>query len=89
MTLPAIYLLQQAGGRARKLLEAIVGERSFRQDAWDELRELLRKHQVLEQAFERAAGFAAEAKRHLAGFPPTPELDALKALPDYVLARDW
>ena len=89
MTLPAIYLLQQAGGRARKLLEAIVVERNFRQEAWDELRELLREYKVLEQAFERAAGFAAEAKRHLDGFPPTPELDALKALPDYVLARDW
>ena len=89
MTLPAIYLLQRAGERARVLLEAIVGERSLCPEAWDELRGLLREHRVLEQAFERAADFAAEAKRHLNGFPPTPELEALRALPDYVLARDW
>ena len=89
MTLPAIYLLQRAGERARVLLEAIVGERSFCPEAWDELRGLLREHRVLEQAFERAADFAAEAKRHLNGFPPTPELEALRALPDYVLAREW
>ena len=89
MTLPAIYLLQRAGGRARVLLEAIVGQRNFCPEAWDELRVLLREHRVLEQAFERAADFAAEAKRHLNGFPPTPELEALRALPDYVLARDW
>jgi hypothetical protein len=43
---------------------------------------------VLDRAYEKAAGFAGEAKRCLGRFPPTPELEALLALPDYVLARD-
>ena len=88
MTLPTIYLLQQAGGRARVLLDAIVRDRRFGPEAWLELRALLAEHRVLDQAFERAAEFATEAKRYLSGFPPTPELEALRALPDYVLARD-
>ena len=89
MTLPAIYLLQQAGDPARQLLDDIVGKRRFSDEAWNELLVLLREYRVLEQAFERATEFAAEAKRHLDGFPATPELEALKMLPDYVLARDW
>jgi octaprenyl-diphosphate synthase len=88
MTLPAIYLLQKAGDSARVLLDSMVRDRRFTPDAWNELRALLAEHRVLDLAFERATGFAAAAKRSLQGFPPTPELDALMALPDYVLARD-
>lgn len=88
MTLPAIYLLRKAGAPARVLLDALVRDRRFTADAWQELRGLLAEHRVLDLAFERAAGFAEAAKRDLQDFPPTPELDALRALPDYVLARD-
>ncbi len=88
MTLPAIYLLRQAGAPVRVLLDALVRDRRFTSDAWKELRGLLAEHRVLDLAFERAVEFAEEAKRFLDGFPPTPELDALRALPDYVLARD-
>jgi hypothetical protein len=43
---------------------------------------------VLEKVYERAVAFAEAAKRQLAGFELTPEVDALMALPDYVLSRD-
>lgn len=88
MTLPAIYLVEQAGDRARDLLAAIVRDRNFTNDAWQELRGLLTTHRVLDRAFEKAGEFAEIAKHHLAGLPPSPELDALVALPDYVLSRD-
>jgi octaprenyl-diphosphate synthase len=88
MTLPAIYLLQQDSGRARPLLESMVQDRSFSPDAWAELRGLMAEHQVIEKAYERAVSFAEAAKQQLATFPPTPEIDALRALPDYVLSRD-
>ncbi len=88
MTLPAIYLLQQDSGRARPLLEDMVQDRTFAPAAWTELRELMTKHGVLEKAYERAVSFAEAAKRQLAGFELTPEVDALMALPDYVLSRD-
>jgi len=88
MTLPAIYLLQQADGRARPLLEAIVRDGHFTPESWLELRDLVTEHRVLDRALARATEFANNAKRFLNDFPPTPELEALKALPDYVLARD-
>jgi octaprenyl-diphosphate synthase len=88
MTLPAIYLLQQDSGRARALLEDMVQDRTFSPAAWTELRELMTKYGVLEKAYERAVSFAEAAKRQLAGFELTPEVDALMALPDYVLSRD-
>jgi len=88
MTLPAIYLIQQDGGRSRDLLEGIVRDQTVSSESWLELRRLLSEHRVLDRAFDRAAGFAAAAKRHLSTFPPTPALEALLALPDYVLSRD-
>ncbi len=88
MTLPAIYLLQRDEGRAREVLEAIVSDRAFTPEAWQELRGLLTRHRVLDLAYERAVSFAEAAKRQLSGFSPTPELDALMSLPDYVLIRD-
>ena len=88
MTLPAIYLLQQDGGRARGLLEEIVRDRTIGPESWRELRGLLTEYRVLDRAFEKAVEFATAAKRHLSLFPATPELEPLMALPDYILARD-
>ena len=88
MTLPAIYLLQQDGGRARGLLEEIIRDRTISPASWSELRGLLTEGRVLDRAFEKAVEFATAAKRHLGQFPQTPELESLMALPDYILARD-
>ena len=88
MTLPAIYLLQQDGGRARGLLEGIIRDRTISPASWSELRGLLTEGRVLDRAFEKAVEFATAAKRHLGQFPQTPELEPLMALPDYILARD-
>ena len=88
MTLPAIFLMQDAGDRARGILEGLVRDRRFDADAWTELRDLVQEHGVLDRAFERATVYATKAKRFLDEFPPSPELEALRALPDYVLARD-
>jgi len=87
MTLPAIYLVQQGDSVARELLEGIVRDRSFTPESWKELRSLLNGHRVLDRVYERAVGFAEAAKRQLSGLPPSPEIDALMALPDYVLSR--
>ena len=88
MTLPAIYLLQQDGRRARGLLEGIMRDRTISPESWSDLRGLLTEGLVLDRAFEKAVEFATAAKRHLSLFLPTPELEPLMALPDYILARD-
>jgi octaprenyl-diphosphate synthase len=88
ITLPIIHLLGRGGPRAHQLVESVVRERQLTPDVWRELGTLLAEHRSIENAGERALGFATAAKRHLALFPPTRERDALMALPDYVLSRD-
>ena len=88
VTLPAILLLQRDGGRSSELIRGAVDDRTISQDDWNELKSLLHEHRAIEHAYDRAVGYAASAKTCLDVFPPSPELDSLSALPDYVLARD-
>ena len=88
VTLPAILLLQRAGGRASELIRSAVRDRDISQESWGELSRLLREHRVLDHAYERAVEYATTAKRYLDEFPASADRDALLSLPDYVLARD-
>jgi octaprenyl-diphosphate synthase len=88
VTLPIIYLMQRADGSASDLVRRIVNERTVTPESWREVKQLLAEHRATDAAYRRAVEFAAAAKACLSVFPPTPERDALHALPDYVLARD-
>lgn len=88
VTLPVILVQQRDGGRARELIHAAINDRNISTEAWSELLALLREHQALDHAYDRAVEYATAAKRHLDIFPPSAERDALLSLPDYVLARD-
>ena len=88
VTLPAIYLLQRDGGAASDLIRTVVRERTITPESWRELSRLLSEHHALESAYGKAVEHATIAKQYLDVFPPTPERDALMALPDYVLSRD-
>jgi octaprenyl-diphosphate synthase len=88
MTLPVIYLLKCAGGRVHDLVETIVRERQVPPESWRELAQSLAEHRALDYAQQRAVEYGELAKRSLYAFPPSPERDALMALPDYVLSRD-
>ncbi len=88
VTLPIIYLLQRAGDEADALVRRVVAERAVTPDDWREIRRLLVEHRAIDSAYEKAMELAAQAKEHLAIFPPSPERDALLALPDFVLSRD-
>jgi octaprenyl-diphosphate synthase len=89
VTLPLIHLQrhEQDGGGAR-LIRDIITSRSVTAEQWNELRRRLREHASIDYAYRRAVEFADGAKKHLYVFPPSPERDALLALPDYVLSRD-
>jgi octaprenyl-diphosphate synthase len=88
VTLPIIYLLQRADGSASDLVRRIVNDRTVTPESWREVKQLLVEHRATDAAYRRAVEFAAAAKACLSVFPPTPERDALHALPDYVLSRD-
>ena len=88
ITLPIIYLLERDGVRGSALVRRIVEERTVTSEDWRELLRLLAEHRTIDDAYSKAAGYAAAAKRHLDGFPPSREREALLALPDYILSRD-
>jgi octaprenyl-diphosphate synthase len=88
ITLPIIHLLRSADGAASRLVGDVVRERTMTDERWQELSGLLRKFRATEYAYEKAEQFAAAAKKPLYVFSPSPERDALLALPDYLLSRD-
>lgn len=88
VTLPVIYLLQRDGKAASDLVRHIVDTGAATSDEWRELSLLIAQHRVIDSAYEKARESAEAAQRHLKLFPPSPEREALLALPDYVLARE-
>jgi geranylgeranyl pyrophosphate synthase len=66
----------------------VVRERNMTPERWQELSRLLKEFHAIDYAFLRAEEYAAAAKKPLGAFPPSPERDALMALPDYLLSRD-
>ena len=88
VTLPVIYLLQRDGKTASDLVRHIVETGAATSDEWRDLSLLIAQHRVIDSAYEKARESAEAAQRHLKLFPPSPEREALLALPDYVLARE-
>jgi octaprenyl-diphosphate synthase len=87
VTLPIIHLLER-GGRAREIVDGIVRDRDVTREQWAELKQMLVDSQAIARARRQAEHYANVALQHLSGFPPSPERDALLALPEYVLSRD-
>jgi octaprenyl-diphosphate synthase len=91
ITLPIIHLLNSGNGHtedAAELIRGVVRERSVTRERWQEIVRLLRESRATDYAYQRAVEFATAAKDHLDIFPPSPQRDALLALPDYLLSRD-
>jgi octaprenyl-diphosphate synthase len=89
VTLPLIHLQRhEPDGVAARIVRDVIASRSVTDEQWDELGRGLREHASIDYAYRRAVEFADRAKKHLYVFPPSPERDALLALPDYVLSRD-
>jgi octaprenyl-diphosphate synthase len=88
MTLPLIHLLQQKEEAGARIVREIIRSKTIDAAQWDELLLAMRKHRSIEYAYRRATEFAERARKPLYAFPPSPEREALLALPDYILTRD-
>jgi octaprenyl-diphosphate synthase len=89
MTLPLIYALRRDGRNLRPLVDEVVRDRQLDGERWQRISASLDEHQAIGYALEKAAAFGRQAQDDLtAAFPPSPEREALAALPDYVLSRD-
>jgi octaprenyl-diphosphate synthase len=89
VTLPLIHLQRhEQDGSGSRVIRDIITSRAVSDEQWSDLRRRLREHASIDYAYRRAVDFADGAKKHLYPFPPSPERDALQALPDYELSRD-
>ncbi len=89
VTLPLIHMQhEEPDGVGARLVREIIASREVTRIQWDELLASVAAHRSIDYAYRRAVDFAERAKKNLYAFPPSPERDALIALPDYVLSRD-
>jgi octaprenyl-diphosphate synthase len=88
LTLPLIYVLQEAGEEARAAIAAVLQERGFRSVSKQQILDLVHRHGTLARAHRRARHYADTARRLLDPFEENPARQALLQLPDFILRRD-
>ena len=88
LTLPLIYLLEGGNPRGKELIEKILATGEFDAAHREEILDLVRTTGALERARETAIRYADRARSALDDFEDSPTRDALKALPDFILARN-
>jgi octaprenyl-diphosphate synthase len=89
LTLPVIFLLRRSGDSGAETVGAVLADRGFDRVSRDQLLRLARDHGALEEARLLAGRYAAAARHDLAGFDRSPYREALEALPDFILARNY
>ncbi|HEV8120531.1 MAG TPA: polyprenyl synthetase family protein [Candidatus Polarisedimenticolia bacterium] len=89
LTLPFIYLLERASKAERDMVRTVLEEGDFRTVSREEVLVLLRHHRTLDRTRELAVAYASQARHALEVFAPSPAREALKALPQFVVSRQY
>jgi len=89
LTLPVIFLLRRAGRAGADMVSAVLADRGFGRVSREELVALARDHGALDEARALAERYATMARQDLSAFGPSRYKEALMALPDFILARDY
>ncbi|HKN47529.1 MAG TPA: polyprenyl synthetase family protein [Candidatus Polarisedimenticolia bacterium] len=89
LTLPLIYLLEKGDPNHRALVQAVLDDRDFRTVSREEIIGLVRQARTLERTRALAHAFARRAREALAPFEPCPAREALLALPEFVISREY
>ena len=87
VTLPLIYLVQ-SNPESKQMIDTVITEGAYETVARQELLDAVRVNGGLEEARARADQFAEAARCALENLPESDYLDALRAIPTYVLERD-
>jgi octaprenyl-diphosphate synthase len=88
VTLPLIYLIERSS-EGREMVETVIREGNYESVRREDLLNAVNSHGgCLEQAKARADQFAEAASAALDELPSSEYLDALRAIPTYVLERD-
>jgi octaprenyl-diphosphate synthase len=87
LTLPALFLLRR-NPDALGPVKTVLDDGCFDRVPADEIARLVRESGALDEARRLAEDYAERARRDLAGFERSAYREALRALPDFILARD-
>jgi octaprenyl-diphosphate synthase len=87
VTLPLIYLVQ-SNPESKQMIDTVITEAAYETIARQEMLDAVRRNGGLEEARARADQFAEAARGALDELPESEYLDALRAIPTYVLERD-
>ena len=88
ITLPLVYALERATGDERKLVDAILRQRSYNGAPFARVLSLLEKYNAIERVRERAQAFTEKARLLISEFPDSPYQRALLSVTDLVTERD-
>jgi octaprenyl-diphosphate synthase len=86
ITLPIIYLLKVATDKEAREVKNIIKD-GFKQGDLKRIKELFKKHNVLNLSLKKAHGIISDAKLNLEMFPHSAAKEALFTVADYVLSR--
>ena len=89
VTLPVILAYQRGNETERSFWRRCIEDQELEDADLDNAIGLLRQHEALDQSFEVARGFAAQAKSALLPLPIGPYRTALFAVADFCVDRDF
>ena len=89
ITLPIIYLMQQATTTERRFISRISEKNQIEEDDKQKLLGLVKRYKTLEELRDLAEKYAKEACDCLLSFPDTPFRNLLSQLPGFMLDRDF
>ncbi len=90
ITLPMIYLLEEAGGRERAFLRELILGRNPGREGKERILELINRYGCLERTAGKAEQYALEARKSLEGLPVSEEnLALLGGIPGWILSRSY
>jgi octaprenyl-diphosphate synthase len=88
VTLPLVYALECASAEERRLVEAILAQRSYEQVPFSRILALLEKYRGIDRVKERAQAFTDKAKQIIGEFPESAYQRALMTVTELVTERD-
>ncbi len=88
ITLPLIMAMQHASAQEAQMVVEYFHKKDSTEADVQPILALLHKYDTLQCAMAKAHEHVLKAQQCLEGFAPSPALDALHALADYVVARD-
>jgi octaprenyl-diphosphate synthase len=89
VTLPVILAYQRGSDSERAFWRRSIEDQELDDDALDYAIALLRRHKALDESFDVARGFAAQAKAALLPLPINPFRAALSRVADFCVDRDF